>query len=110
MGMPRENSPKYYPLLAIFRPGQPECTAAAGGGFHADLTGADIDFLCLPLWFGSLKMITDRKQRVQIAFHLASLIKHGADVGDDEKALYNTMLDYVNEFHRGDVSRLEVIQ
>ena len=73
-----------------------------------NLRGADLDMSCLPLQCGSLSMKTDEKQRIQIAFHLLSLIKHG-DPTDEEKTFYNSMLEYVNRFHRTDVEKLEKI-
>jgi len=78
----------------------------------ADLRVADLDYSCLPLWCGSLTMITDNKQRKQIAFHLVSLIANAKDATDDEINLYNSTLDYANDFHiveDGDVEKLEKI-
>ena len=65
---------------------------------------------CLPLWCGSLKTKFDLKLRVQIGFHFASLIQNGIDVTDEEKQIYNSILEYVNKFHRTDVKRLEPIE
>jgi len=74
----------------------------------ANFSGANLDMSCLPLQCGSLTIKTEEKQRIQIAFHLLSLIKHG-DPTDEEKTFYNSMLEYVNRFHRTDVKKLEKI-
>jgi hypothetical protein len=73
---------------------------------RADLRGANLDMSCLPLWCGSLKMKTDEKQRIQIAFHFASLIAHCENATDEEKKIYADISSYVNRFHRTDVDRL----
>jgi hypothetical protein len=61
---------------------------------------------CLPLWCGSLKMKTDVRLRVQIAFHFLSLIKNSDNSTDEEKKIFEQMKDYANRFHRNDVERL----
>ena len=76
----------------------------------ADLSSADLDMSCLPLWCGSLKAKFDLKLRVQIGFHFASLIKNGIDITDEEKQIYNSILEYVNKFHRTEVERLKSIE
>ena len=77
---------------------------------YADLSDADLDMSCLPLWCGSLNAKFDLKLRVQIGFHFASLIKNGIDITDEEKQIYNSILEYVNKFHRSDVERLKSIE
>ena len=76
----------------------------------ANLSYADLDMSCLPLCCGSLKAKFDIKLRVQIGFHFASLIKNGIDVTEEEKQIYNSILEYVNKFHRTDVERLKPIE
>jgi len=71
----------------------------------ADLQGADLDFSCLPLSCGSLRMKTDKRIRVQIAFHFLSLIKYGIDVTDEEKEIFEKLKGYANNFHRTDVEK-----
>jgi len=66
----------------------------------ATLEGAILDFSCLSLWCGSLAMKTDEKQRIQICFHFLSLIKHSENSTEKEKEIYNSLLDYANDFHR----------
>ena len=51
-------------------------------------------------------MKTDKRIRVQIAFHLLSLIKHGIDVTDEEKEIFEKVKEYANGFHRTDVEKL----
>ena len=77
---------------------------------YADLSSADLDMSCLPLWCGSLTAKFDLKLRVQVGFHFASLIKNGIDITDEEKQIYNSILEYVNKFHRTDVERLKSIE
>ena len=76
----------------------------------ADLTSADLDMSCLPIWCGSLKAKFDLKLRIQVGFHFASLIANCEDVTEEEKEIYNKMLEYVNKFHRTDVKRLEQLK
>jgi len=71
----------------------------------ADLQGADLDFSCLPLFCGSLRMKTDKRIRVQVAFHFLSLIKYGIDVTDEEKVIFEKLKGYANNFHRTDVEK-----
>ena len=71
----------------------------------ANLQGADLDFSCLPLSCGSLRMKTDKRIRVQIAFHFLSLIKYGIDVTDEEKEIFEKLKGYANNFHRTDVEK-----
>ena len=77
---------------------------------RANMRGANLDISCLPLWCGSLKMKTDERQRIQIAFHFASLIAYCENATEEEKKIYNELLPYVNRFHREDVYRLTPIQ
>ena len=73
----------------------------------ANLEGANLDYSQLDLSCKSLKMKTDRRIRVQIAFHFLSLIKHGISVSRDERKIYKYLKKYANEFHREDVDRLD---
>ena len=74
----------------------------------AILTDGDLDFSCLPLWRGSLRMKTDECQRKQIAYHLASLFVHAENATDEEKAIYSAIATYANGFHRvGECPKLE---
>ena len=72
----------------------------------ADLRGADLDYSCWSLSCKTLSAKTDRRLRVQLAFHFLSLIKHSEDVGDDERHIFENLKQYANEFHRSDVEKL----
>ena len=72
----------------------------------ADLSSADLDFSCLPLSCGSLKMKTDARLRIQIAYHFASLIKYGFGVTEEEKEIFEKIKNYANKIHRYDVEKL----
>ena len=76
----------------------------------ANLSSANLDMSSLPLWCGSLKAKFDLKLRIQIGFHFASLIQNGVDVTEEEKQIYNSMLEYVNKFHQTEVKRLKEIE
>jgi uncharacterized protein YjbI with pentapeptide repeats len=73
----------------------------------AKLNGAEFDFSCLPLWCGSLHMITDRRFRAQISYHLFDMLKNAPDLSDDEKKIMEILKPYANEMHRTDVPRFE---
>jgi hypothetical protein len=45
-------------------------------------------------------MKTDEKQRRQIMYHAAFLIKYAENVTDEEKELLEKLCSYVNGFHR----------
>ena len=72
----------------------------------ANLQEADLDLSSFPLWCGSLNFKSDRKIRVQLAFHFLSLIKHDKDACKDEKEILKSLVDYANEFHVKSVGRL----
>ena len=73
-----------------------------------DLRGANLDYSCIPLWCGSLRMKTDERQRKQIAYHLASLFVHAESISDEEKTIYRAIANYANGFHRiGECPELE---
>ncbi|MFW9899773.1 MAG: pentapeptide repeat-containing protein, partial [Candidatus Thorarchaeota archaeon] len=63
----------------------------------ANIQGANIDFSSWPLWCGSLKMKTDKKQRKQIGYHFADTLD---DNDPEEKAIKEILKSYVNTFHR----------
>ena len=74
----------------------------------ANLRGANLDYSCIPLWCGSLRMKTDERQRKQIAYHLASLFVHAESISDEEKTIYRAIANYANGFHRiGECPELE---
>lgn len=72
----------------------------------ANLEEANLDFSVMQFHCRHLKPKTDRRLRVQLAFHLASWMKHADSLSDDEKALLEILKPYANEFHRTDVERI----
>ena len=64
----------------------------------ADLCGANLDYSCWPLWCGGLNVKTDRRIMGQLAYYFCS-----QDCDDpDYIAARNAILDFANQFHRGD--------
>ena len=59
----------------------------------ADFRGADIDYICWPLWNGSLGIKVDRRIFCQLAYHLCRVI-----VDDDDcKEAQNMTLEPLQE-------------
>jgi hypothetical protein len=71
----------------------------------ADLSCANIDFSCLSFSCKSLFTKTDEKQRIQLAFHFLSWIKHAENVTEEEKTIFDQLKPYANRFHRTDVEK-----
>ena len=65
---------------------------------RADLSGANLDFSCYPLWCGGLHIKTDKRLACQLAYHLCSM------QCDDEEyiKMRNSILGFANQFHRVD--------
>ena len=73
----------------------------------ADLRYANLDFSCLSLSCNSLNFKSDEKQRIQIAYHLLSLMKHEKEnITEEEKKIFDFVKGYANKFHRNEVNRL----
>lgn len=73
----------------------------------ADLSDADLDFSCYPLWCGGLHIKTDARLAKQVAYHLCTM------QCDDEEyiKMRNSILDFANGFHRVDeCGKLEPIK
>ena len=70
----------------------------------ANLRHADLDYSCLPLWCGSLRVHMDDKQVKQLLYHTLSIVKYSNNVSEDLKAalLTETNLTIANQFHRVD--------
>ena len=70
----------------------------------ANLRGTDIDYACLPLWCGSLKVHMDDKQVKQLLYHTLSIVKYSNNVSEELKTalLTETNLTIANQFHRVD--------
>lgn len=65
-------------------------------GVRANLSEADLDFSCWPLWCGSLAVKVCKRIAVQLAYHFCRL-----DCDDPEYiAARNAILDFANQFHR----------
>lgn len=69
---------------------------------EVDLSGADLDYSCLPLWCGSLKTNFDDRQLIQIAFHLVSAGLYSKNASEETKAELSKLIDFANRFHRVD--------
>lgn len=69
---------------------------------RADLSGADLDYSCLPLWYGSLKTNFDDRQLIQIAFHLVSAGLYSKNASEETKAELSKLIDFANRFHMVD--------
>jgi len=73
----------------------------------ANLQGADLDYSLMQFHCRHLRPKTDRRLRVQLAFHLASWMKHAGDeLKPDEQALFEALKPFANEFHRTEVERI----
>ena len=62
----------------------------------ADLSGADLDYSCWPLWCGSLLVKVDKRIAAQIAYHFCYL---GCEDPEYIQAR-NAILPLANQFHR----------
>lgn len=65
---------------------------------RADLSGADLDFSCLPLWCGGLNIQIDARLARQFLYHALAQKCNDADYQAiiEIEAVWN----FVNEFHR----------
>lgn len=66
----------------------------------ANLSGADLDFSCLPLWCGSLGANFDDRQLIQIAYHLVKAGINSNNASDETKKELSKLIDFANKFHR----------
>ena len=64
----------------------------------ANLSGADLDYSCYPLWCGSLHLKADKRLACQLAYHLCSMQCDDADY----IKMRNSILGFANQFHRAD--------
>lgn len=67
----------------------------------ADLRGANIDYSCLPLWYGGLHVKIDNRQAIQILYHLLSCISDNDNITDEVKSVLLTdeLAGLANKFH-----------
>lgn len=63
-----------------------------------DLSDADLDYSCYPLWCGSLHLKADKRLACQLAYHLCSMQCDDADY----IKMRNSILGFANQFHRVD--------
>ena len=70
----------------------------------ADLGGANIDYSCLPLWCGSLRVHFDNKQMIQILYHLLYIVSFSKYASKELKKTLLTpgLCELANKFHRVD--------
>ena len=70
----------------------------------ADLGGANIDYSCLPLWCGSLRVHFDNKQMIQILYHLLYIVSFSKYASKELKKTLLTpeLCELANKFHRAD--------
>ena len=66
----------------------------------ANLIEANLDFSCWGLSCKTLLVKSDKRLRIQLAFHWASLVINSENSTDEEKAFVENMKDYLNQFHR----------
>jgi hypothetical protein len=67
---------------------------------YADLSDANLDFSCWPLWCGSLKVKLDKKQQRQLVYHALAVSPNAPGVS-------RKLRDWANQFHRvGEVPKL----
>lgn len=65
---------------------------------RANLSGANLDYSCYPLWCGSLHLKADKRLACQLAYHLCSMQCDDAEY----IKMRNSILDFANQFHRVD--------
>lgn len=68
----------------------------------ADLSGANLDFSCFPLWCGGLDVHLDDKQAIQLLYHLVRNVQYSENTSAELKALLlqPQIIDKANQFHR----------
>lgn len=65
---------------------------------NANLKGANLDYSCYPLWYGSLHLKANKRLACQLAYHLCSMQCDDADY----VKMRNSILGFANQFHRVD--------
>lgn len=69
----------------------------------ADLRGANLDFACLPLWCGSLKVKIDARIAAQLMYHAMRAMQSAKGDADVAAVLANAdCIRLANRFHRVD--------
>ena len=67
---------------------------------YTNLSGANLDYSCLPLWCGSFNANFDDRQLIQIAYHLVRAGLNSNNASDETKKELSTLIDFANKFHR----------
>jgi len=75
----------------------------------ANLEGVNLDYSVLFFGCKSFNPKTDQRQRIQLLFHWAQWVINSDNATKKELKCVNRMLKYLNQFHRGDVDRIEKI-
>lgn len=65
----------------------------------ANLSGTNLDYSCLPLWFGSLGAQFDDRQIIQILYHAVKAGTESPNVSDELKEILWGLADIANKFH-----------
>lgn len=65
-----------------------------------DLSGANLDYSCLPLWCGSLDADFDDRQIAQFAYHIVRAGLTSKNVSDKTKNELKKIIGLANTFHR----------
>ena len=68
----------------------------------ADISGADIDYVTITLWCGTLRIRIDNRITSQLLYHVLSCVEVSPDVSDDVKKvlLSPEVVAIANQFHR----------
>lgn len=69
---------------------------------RANLSGADLDFSCLPLWCGSLSAHFDDRQIIQFLYHTVKSGLDSKNTSEEVKNELTKLIDLANRFHRVD--------
>ena len=67
---------------------------------YTNLSGANLDYSCLPLWCGSLNANFDDRQLIQIAYHLVRAGLNSDNASNETKKELSKLIDFANKFHR----------
>ena len=70
--------------------------------YGANLSGANLDYSCLPLWCGSLSANFDDRQIIQFVYHIVKSGLNSTNTSDEIKSELAKLIDLANKFHRVD--------
>lgn len=66
----------------------------------ANLSGANLDYSCLPLWCGSLSANFDDRQIIQFVYHIVKSGLNSTNTSDEIKSELAKLIDLANKFHK----------